>query len=225
MEARPAYSTRHSLKPCGQLPVNEVRRADCLKGIRLNVVLLHNSTKFYLQYLPARSDFIICGIATGNLAERLMKRRVFFLAVGIALSIAANAPVAQALPKQGTGGKCDCVCEAPSGINSFGVIQTFNTYHSHGLGCDALVGATCNVSNPNTGGVATGSVKACTTVTNASRHSVIILPERHQAFTLAALKSSETCSRRRRRAASVPHWRHPIRGSRAGTRWPRGETG
>ena len=104
-----------------------------------------------------------------------MKRRVFFLAFGIAVLIAANAPTAQALPKQGTGGKCDCVCEAPSGVSPTGFIQTFNTYNAHGLGCDALVGATCNISNPNTGGVATGSVKACMTVTNASRRSVIIL--------------------------------------------------
>ena len=109
--------------------------------------------------------------------EALMKRRVFFLAFGIAVFfIAANAPTAQALPKQGTGGKCDCLCEAPSGVNPFGVIQTFNTYDSHGLGCGALVGATCNVNNPNTGGIATGSVKTCAPVSNASRRSVIILP-------------------------------------------------
>lgn len=108
-----------------------------------------------------------------------MMRRIFLLVLGTAIAsgtLAANAPIAQALPKQGTGTKCDCLCEAPSGVNPFGTIQSFNTYDSHGLGCDALVGATCNVSNPNTGGVATGSVRACGKSSNASRRNVIILP-------------------------------------------------
>jgi hypothetical protein len=90
--------------------------------------------------------------------------------------IAAAQPAA-ALPKQGSGGRCDCLCEAPGGVTPSGVIHSFATYDSHGQQCDAFAGATCNLTNPNTGGVATGTIKFCDSVSNTSkRPAVILLP-------------------------------------------------
>ena len=84
---------------------------------------------------------------------------------------------ADALPKQGTGTKCDCLCEAPSGIAPGGTIHSFNTYDSHGLACEAFVGATCNLENPNTGGIATGSLLFCGDASTTARHpATITLP-------------------------------------------------
>lgn len=83
---------------------------------------------------------------------------------------------AAALPKQGSGGKCDCLCEAPSGAPG-GVIHSFATYDSHGLQCDAFTGATCNVQSSVTGGIATGTIKYCDSTANTSRRpATIFLP-------------------------------------------------
>ena len=87
------------------------------------------------------------------------------------------AQTATALPKQGAGTQCDCMCVAPSGVAPGGVIYSFNTYDPHGLSCFALEGLTCNLDNPNTGGVATGSVQGCRDKSNASRRpATIVLP-------------------------------------------------
>lgn len=76
---------------------------------------------------------------------------------------------ASALPKQGTG-KCRCTCVAPSGIG--GQLWSDNVYNSNGYSCGAFQGKTCNIENPNTGGIATGEIIGCETATS-SRRSII----------------------------------------------------
>jgi hypothetical protein len=100
-----------------------------------------------------------------------MTRASFLAATMVCIAVCGLAPTAMALPKQGAG-KCDCACSAPSGAG--GHIDSFNTYDPHGLPCDALVGATCNVSDPSTGGVATGTVQHCFKPGDTPRGQIIL---------------------------------------------------
>lgn len=65
---------------------------------------------------------------------------------------------ASARPKGGVTTRCTCTCMAPSGIG--GILLKDNTYNVPGA-CGGLNGRTCNVDNPNTGGVATGELIGC----------------------------------------------------------------
>ena len=64
--------------------------------------------------------------------------------------VAAHA--AWSLPKKGHDGQCYCLCDAPSG-NFAG-----NYYNSNGLSCNAFMGATCNIENPETHLIETGKL-------------------------------------------------------------------
>jgi hypothetical protein len=77
--------------------------------------------------------------------------------------------LASALPKQGTG-KCRCTCVAPSGMG--GELWSDNVYNANGYSCGAFQGKTCNIENPNTGGIATGEIIGCESATT-SRRSII----------------------------------------------------
>lgn len=92
----------------------------------------------------------------------------------IYFGVCGLASTALALPKQGTGTKCDCLCSAPSGESPSGYAVGYNTYDPHGLPCSALQGATCNLTNPSTGGVATGTVQACYTSGTNWRGGIIL---------------------------------------------------
>lgn len=93
------------------------------------------------------------------------------LKIALICSIVIGLPqLASALPKQGTG-KCRCTCVAPSGIG--GQLWSDSVYNSNGYSCGAFQGKTCNIDNPNTGGVATGEIIGCETATTAARRSII----------------------------------------------------
>jgi hypothetical protein len=68
--------------------------------------------------------------------------------------------IASAKPKGGGAGSCTCMCLAPSGVGG-GTLVVDRTYDSHGYSCGAFEGATCNLDNPYTGGVSTGSLYGC----------------------------------------------------------------
>jgi hypothetical protein len=82
--------------------------------------------------------------------------------------------VASAKPKTGTYGvSCSCMCDAPTGAGgSFMQVQTYTA--PEGSHCGDLEGATCNLDNPYTGGVATGSLLACGNAT--TRSAIIMVP-------------------------------------------------
>jgi hypothetical protein len=89
--------------------------------------------------------------------------------------VVAMPQLAYALPKQGIG-KCTCMCIAPSGVNG-GSLVSINTYNSQGYSCGAFEGKTCNLDNPYTGGVSTGSLIGCGSATkNFGRPSILVSP-------------------------------------------------
>lgn len=91
--------------------------------------------------------------------------------------VIAMPQLASALPKQGSGsGKCRCMCIAPSGVNG-GSLISVNDYNSQGYSCGAFEGKTCNLNNPYTGGVSTGSLIGCEDATkNSGRPSILVTP-------------------------------------------------
>ena len=92
------------------------------------------------------------------------------LKIAMVFTVVLGTPqVASDLPKQGTG-NCRCTCVAPSGIG--GELWSDMTYNANGYSCGAFQGKTCNIENPNTGGMATGEIIGCETATS-SRRSVI----------------------------------------------------
>ena len=85
---------------------------------------------------------------------------------------------AGAEPKQGSGGgKCTCMCYAPTGVNGGAFVGNVS-YDSKGYACNAFEGKTCNVNNPYTGGVSTGSLIGCenSTTSNAARGITVLPP-------------------------------------------------
>jgi hypothetical protein len=128
-----------------------------------------------------------------------MSFRNFSITTVLCLFVIGIPQLALALPKQGTG-QCRCTCVAPSGILG-GQIWSDNVVNANGFFCGAFAGKTCNVGNPNTGGVATGEINGCE-VALASRRSVIIfnpitggklVPSKHRS--VAAQKSTRMFAR------------------------------
>jgi hypothetical protein len=110
-------------------------------------------------------------------AEMLQQKILLsnWLKVVFLLAVVAGVPhAASALPKQGSGGTCNCVCVAPSGIG--GQIMTIAIYNSLNYQCPVFNGKTCNVSNPNTGGVATGSLIGCDKSTVFTQPVIVTSP-------------------------------------------------
>ena len=104
-----------------------------------------------------------------------MKFAKFKIAFTCCALLVGATQIAIALPKQGSEGKCGCLCDAPDGAG--GSIHSLATYDPHGLSCLALAGATCNLDNTKTGGVATGQLIFCSDASNtAKRPATIILP-------------------------------------------------
>jgi hypothetical protein len=103
-------------------------------------------------------------------------REILRLGVLCAFVIAALPPSALAKPKQGGGSaKCGCDCIADSGVNG-GILIVHNTYNSMGYSCSAFEGATCNVNNPYTGGVSTGTLSLCADQKSGSKTMLSISP-------------------------------------------------
>lgn len=95
----------------------------------------------------------------------------------ILLSLAVGLPqFALAKPKSGSGGsaKCACMCVAPSGFNGGSLVKVQN-YDSKGYACSAFEGVTCNMDNPYTGGVSTGSLIGCEDAKSSSS-TIVVLP-------------------------------------------------
>ena len=98
--------------------------------------------------------------------------------VGLAIIsciVIGASPMAFAKPKPGSGGgQCTCMCVAPSGIG--GILVANNTYNSMGYPCGAFEGKTCNMNNPNTGGIATGELMGCDSAKASGRAAVLVTP-------------------------------------------------
>jgi hypothetical protein len=104
-----------------------------------------------------------------------MKFAKLRIAFGCCALLLGASQTAVALPKQGSGAQCGCLCEAPDGAG--GTIHSFSNYASHGMSCFAFAGATCNLDNPNTGGIATGILVFCNDAAKTSKvPATIFLP-------------------------------------------------
>jgi opacity protein-like surface antigen len=105
--------------------------------------------------------------------DRIVKAGALFTAgLLVQLSFAA---ASFAEPKQGSGGKCSCMCIAPSGIG--GELVSDVTYDSQGYSCNSFEGKTCNLNNPYTGGVSTGSLIGCGAASGSSAaRGITVLP-------------------------------------------------
>ena len=79
-----------------------------------------------------------------------------------ALAVVAASQAAVALPKQNSNGRCLCMCAGIQGP------YPVMSYDSKGYGCAALNGTTCNVDDPQTGGVQTGTNEGCTPDTTST---------------------------------------------------------
>jgi hypothetical protein len=88
--------------------------------------------------------------------------------------VSATPYIASAKPKGNVGGSCSCLCVAPSGIGGNFVKQV--TYNSQGYTCGAFEGATCNLDNPYTGGVATGSLIGCENSRSSTSATMFVSP-------------------------------------------------
>jgi hypothetical protein len=85
-----------------------------------------------------------------------------------------NHDIASAKPKgRGGGGGCSCICLAPSGING-GTLVSTQTYNSQGYSCSAFENATCNIDNPYTGGIATGSLMGCMKAASSTSATIYV---------------------------------------------------
>ncbi|MGF1624165.1 MAG: hypothetical protein ACFCVH_04725 [Alphaproteobacteria bacterium] len=78
------------------------------------------------------------------------KRHLFGMAA--ALMMASAAPAAALDNTTVGGGRCECFCDAGPG--------GFMTYDSPG-GCGALTNRTCNLEDPASGGIRSGSLIGC----------------------------------------------------------------
>ena len=106
--------------------------------------------------------------------HRIVKRatsnylKLFFLCT----VISAIPNVASARPPKPGGGSCTCDCVAPSGAG--GKLIQVLTYNSGGYSCLAFNNATCNMNNPYTGGVATGTLNGCAPAGSSSQATVYV---------------------------------------------------
>ena len=109
--------------------------------------------------------------------------------IGLAMLLASGTP-SLAEPKQGSGGKCSCICfvdTGPSGSYSSSYVSTM-TYNSNGISCGAFDNKTCNIDVPGSG-IRSGRLDGCRTAstsTGAARR-ITILP--HGSATLATTDS------------------------------------
>jgi hypothetical protein len=109
-----------------------------------------------------------------NRYEQALRPQALSLAL-LVLPLLGGAQEASALPKQGSGaGQCRCMCVAPSGVNGGSLISD-NLYNSQGYACSAFEGATCNLNNPYTGGVSTGSLIGCQDASKSSGGRITVL--------------------------------------------------
>jgi len=84
-----------------------------------------------------------------------MARKTLSSVVCAFVSVAAAQP-SMAKPKGGGGGSgCTCICTTPGGLDSTGV------YDSRGYSCAVFEGKTCNIVDPVTGGIRSGTIQAC----------------------------------------------------------------
>lgn len=90
---------------------------------------------------------------------------------GMIAALACTASTALAEPKGNGAAGCKCTCAAPSGVNN-GTILSENTYASVGGSCAAFPGKTCNIDNPNTGGISTGELLWCDPVQGSANAAI-----------------------------------------------------
>jgi hypothetical protein len=82
---------------------------------------------------------------------------------------------ASALPKQGVGTTCSCVCIVHLGGPQDDLIALMN-YNSSSHQCNLFNGKTCNLENPNTGGVSSGHLNTCQNGAWVTARPVMIRP-------------------------------------------------
>jgi hypothetical protein len=83
-----------------------------------------------------------------------------WLKIAFLFAIVVGAHAASALPKQGAGQTCSCVCIVHLGYPASDLIAFMN-YNSSNHQCNLFNGKTCNLENPNTGGVSSGQLSTC----------------------------------------------------------------
>ena len=86
------------------------------------------------------------------------RRSTMFLALTVGLAVLfGSSDVSFALPKDPIYNQCACACVLPG--ESFGVIDEVS--NTAGVPCGAYNNKTCNVEDPQTGGIRTGTLKYC----------------------------------------------------------------
>ena len=83
------------------------------------------------------------------------------LKIAVLCAVAFALPTASiALPRQGAGHACSCMCNVTLGNGrNVGLPANFNL--PAGINCMSAEAMTCNVSDPATGGVRQGNLQAC----------------------------------------------------------------
>lgn len=94
------------------------------------------------------------------IVEMRMSRKqhmTFFALIVMLSAFIAHPEMSLAKPKLPIYNQCACRCVAPGDI--VGSISHFN--NNAGVSCGTYLGKTCNYTNPQTGGVSTGTLKNC----------------------------------------------------------------
>jgi hypothetical protein len=95
---------------------------------------------------------------TRRSAMRTMVKGFVVGTLGLAVLFGSSG-VSLAAIKDPTGFKCLCVCKVATGPGSYSYTDLISDETAYG--CQANVGATCNVRDPATGGTSSGSIFIC----------------------------------------------------------------
>jgi hypothetical protein len=87
-------------------------------------------------------------------AAALALRPIILIMVTI-LALVTSSAVSLARPKKPSWGFCTCVCSTESGVHEG------RTYDYPGGSCGKLDGIVCQIGDPSTGGIRTGSLFGC----------------------------------------------------------------
>jgi hypothetical protein len=111
-------------------------------------------------------------------AEMLQQKMLSsnWLKIAFLFAIVVGVPhAASALPKQGAGQACSCICFVPLGYPADSLVAVMN-YNSSNHQCYLFNGKTCNLENPNTGGVSSGRLSNCLNGASVIARPVMIRP-------------------------------------------------
>jgi hypothetical protein len=84
--------------------------------------------------------------------------RIHLNAWALCAFITAFTNTAFALPRGGGAKTCTCLCNAEANGSGYGTIASYN---ANGMSCGAFNGRACNIEDPSTGLIRTGSLVAC----------------------------------------------------------------